>query len=293
LSVSIIIPTFNSAEWLPATIRSALSQTTPPTDILVIDDGSTDATTEICRSFEGKISYEKIQNSGVSLARNRGADQSQSEWLLFLDSDDVLFPCAIETLLATARQSASRVAYGHVLQRGKTPFDNRLNGYPYAIGEAPIPALRNFWRSAIITPGSAIVQRSLHHEIGGFVSGYEPMEDRDYWVKCGALSSFGFSTSCVLDKTWRESSAGTQSSKRILNGMRAQEAFLGWCGERNIDSSFLKTTPIQIIEHAIKSALFEKRHDILSTLLAIATQRKMRGYWFWRAQAEHFFRGQK
>ena len=259
----------------------------------MIDDGSTDATTEICRSFEGKISYEKIQNSGVSLARNRGADQSQSEWLLFLDSDDVLFPCAIESLLATARQSASRVAYGHVLQRGKTPFDSRLNGYPYATGEAPIPALRNFWRSAIITPGSAIVQRSLHHEIGGFVSGYEPMEDRDYWVKCGVLSSFGFSASCVLDKTWRESSAGTQSSKRILNGMRAQEAFLGWCGERNIDSSFLKTTPIQIIEHAIKSALFEKRRDILPTLLAVATQRNVRGYWFWRAQAEEFFRGQK
>lgn len=291
MSVSIIIPSFNSAAYLPATIESALRQTQPALEIIVIDDGSTDETEEACRVFTGRITYRKTVNQGVAAARNHGASISRGEWLLFLDSDDCLMPGAIGSLLAVARPPGCRVVYGHVQLQGKTPLDSRLHSHPFAVGAAPLPAAKNFWRSVISTPGAALVHRSLHAEIGGFVPGYEPMEDRDYWVKCGTLAGFAFCDACVLDKTWREGSAASQTSKRILRGMRAQCDYFAWCRERGIDPAFLGIDEAKIVERAIKSALWEKRRDILPELLAAARERRATGFWYYRARAELALRG--
>jgi glycosyltransferase involved in cell wall biosynthesis len=180
MNVSIIIPAYNSATYLAAAIKSAIEQTRPAAEVIVIDDGSTDDTAAVCQPLADRVVYCKKQNQGVSAARNYGAALSRSEWLLFLDSDDRLLPHAIESLLASARTGSCRVVYGYVLLRGRTPIESRLHGHPFAVGAVPLPAVKNFWRSVITIPGAALVHRSLHQEVGGFVSGYEPMEGRDY-----------------------------------------------------------------------------------------------------------------
>lgn len=291
MSVSIIIPSYNSAGYVAATIRSVLAQTQPVREIIVVDDGSTDETEAVCREFSGQISYHRRANQGVSAARNFGAEQAGGEWLLFLDSDDRLLPHAIAALRTAVRESACRLAYGYVLLRGKEPVEGRLHGYPFAVGAAPLPAAKNFWRSVISTPGAALVHGSLHAEVGGFVSGYEPMEDRDYWVKCGTLADFGFCDTCVLDKTWREGSAVSQAAKRIVRGMRAQIDYLAWCRARGIDLGFLAVDEKKIVERALKSALWEKRREVLPELLAEARARHATGFWYYRARAELALRG--
>jgi glycosyltransferase involved in cell wall biosynthesis len=291
MSVSVIIPTYNSAEYLSATIQSALHQTVHADEVIVVDDGSTDATPEMCAEFSEKSRYYRQPNQGVSAARNLGAANSSGDWLLFLDSDDRLLPHAIESLRSTAESNATRLAFGYVLLRGPKKNDARLHGHPSLAGTAPLPALKNFWRSMISSPGAVLVHRSLHQEVGGFVPGYEPMEDRDYWVKCGTLTAFSFCDTCVLDKTWRENSAASQASKRILNGMRAQFNYLGWCRERGIDPESLAINEVKIVERAIKRALWEKRREILPELLTVARERNATGFWYYRARAELVIHG--
>lgn len=285
MKVSVVIPSYNSAGYLPATIQSVLAQTRAACEIIVVDDGSTDETEAVCASFHDRIDYRKRPNAGVAAARNLGAELAAGEWLLFLDSDDRLLPHALEALLAAATAQSCQVAYGHVLMRGKTAADARLHGFPWAVGARPLPAVRSFWRSPITTPGSALVSKALFAEAGGFVPGYEPMEDRDFWIKCGTLADFGFCDTVVLDKTWREGSAGSQASKRILAGLRSGLEYFPWCAARGIDTSFLQITARQIVEQAIKDALHEKRRDVLPAVLETARALGTRGFWYYRALA--------
>ena len=88
--VSVIIPTYNSAQYITEAIESALNQTYKDFEIIVVDDGSTDNTKDILRSYieKKKIHYFYQKNSGVSSARNTGVRVSQGEYISFLDSDD-------------------------------------------------------------------------------------------------------------------------------------------------------------------------------------------------------------
>ena len=94
---SIIIPTYNRASFIEKTIESALDQTYPNYEIIVIDDGSTDNTDEIVKHIKNKkISYYKIKNSERGAARNYGASIAKGEYVNFFDSDDVLYPNHLE-----------------------------------------------------------------------------------------------------------------------------------------------------------------------------------------------------
>jgi hypothetical protein len=93
--VSVIIPCYNSARYLAETIASALGQTYPRIEVIVIDDGSTDDTPGIARSFP--VTYLYQANCGVSAARNKGIFRSRGKYVLFLDHDDRLLPEAVAT----------------------------------------------------------------------------------------------------------------------------------------------------------------------------------------------------
>ena len=93
--LSVIIPSYNRAAFLPEAIESLLSQTYPEFEIVVVDDGSTDETKEVCDRYP-TVQYIYQNNQGVSAARNTGIRASKGEYLLFLDSDDCLLPKAVE-----------------------------------------------------------------------------------------------------------------------------------------------------------------------------------------------------
>lgn len=89
--VSIIIPAYNTGALLEPTIRSALDQTWPRTEVIVVDDGSTDGTLEIARSFEGsRLRVIAQHNRGSCAARNTGVREARGDYLQFLDHDDLL-----------------------------------------------------------------------------------------------------------------------------------------------------------------------------------------------------------
>ena len=89
---SVIIPAYNSAATLAKAVESVIEQSWPAHEIIVIDDGSTDNTLQVIRQFGDRIRPIQQPNSGVSVARNRGADAATGDWLAFLDADDWYYP---------------------------------------------------------------------------------------------------------------------------------------------------------------------------------------------------------
>jgi len=95
--VSILIPAFNAEKWIGETIRSALNQTWPRTEIIIVDDGSSDSTAEIARSFTSRsIKLVTQQNAGPCVARNTAYALAQGDFIQWLDADDLLATDKIE-----------------------------------------------------------------------------------------------------------------------------------------------------------------------------------------------------
>ena len=103
--VSVVVPVYNTAERLPGTLRSLMSQNLKEIEIILVDDGSTDNSLAICEMYAAKDPRIKVvtgPNGGVSVARNKGLDVARGKWIAFCDSDDRVSPFLYTTLLKLA-----------------------------------------------------------------------------------------------------------------------------------------------------------------------------------------------
>ena len=110
---SVIIPTYNRADTIQASIKSVLNQTFENHELIVVDDGGTDNTEKIVTGFQdNRIKYIYQPNSGVSQARNTGAAHARGRYLLFLDSDDSFTPQYLEKLNEEFLQGRFVIGFG-------------------------------------------------------------------------------------------------------------------------------------------------------------------------------------
>src|SRR5688500_8177111 len=98
-SVSVVIPTYNYGRFIAHAIRSVLAQTRPADEIIIVDDGSTDDTTDAVKQFGENVKYVRQENAGVCAARNRGVRESTGDLIAFLDADDTWEPENLEKQL--------------------------------------------------------------------------------------------------------------------------------------------------------------------------------------------------
>ena len=94
--ISVVIPTYNRAHYLPQALDSVLAQSCGPVEVIVVDDGSTDATREVVRGYGDRVRYIYTPNGGAGRARNIGMCQSHGDYVAFVDSDDVVYPYMLE-----------------------------------------------------------------------------------------------------------------------------------------------------------------------------------------------------
>jgi glycosyltransferase involved in cell wall biosynthesis len=166
--ISVVIPCFNAADTLGMTIESALAQDHADRDVAVIDDGSTDASLAIARGFEPAIRVLTGTHRGVSAARNRGIAETRSDWIVFLDADDLLTPGTLRTRLDAAEATAADVVVCDWQECGGG--DSAKKGPTKAVDmgalaiDAEIACATNFWA----TTAALMYRRSLVEKIGGF-----------------------------------------------------------------------------------------------------------------------------
>lgn len=109
-SVSVVIPAYNAAAFLAEAVASALGQSRPPLEVIVIDDGSTDGSPAIARGVGSRVRVISQENRGAAAARNRGIEAASGEWIAFLDADDLWVPTKLEEQLAFLESHAECAA---------------------------------------------------------------------------------------------------------------------------------------------------------------------------------------
>ncbi len=115
--VSVIVPFFNAERYLAQCLDSVLAQTRPPVEVLAMDDGSTDRSGEIARTYGERVQYHFHENAGPGATRNRGIQLARGDFVAFLDADDLWMPDKIERQLrAFAREPELDLVFGHMEQ---------------------------------------------------------------------------------------------------------------------------------------------------------------------------------
>ena len=200
MKISVIIPTYNRREHVCRAIDSVAAQTVAPEEIIVVDDGSTDDTSEAIQSrFGSSVRLISQENRGVSAARNRGVGEAQSEWIAFLDSDDVWLPRKIE------RQLEALAAFG--AEFGVCFTDNLHDGLPAMqlsrfqevafesgsrFGALSEPAKYTMAGVQPFQTSSLLTRRSLVEELGGFDEALVVGEDSDLFFRLSFKTRFCF-----------------------------------------------------------------------------------------------------
>lgn len=133
--VSIIIPIYNVAEYLPRCIESVLNQDNIDLEVLLINDGSTDSSGEVCEEYvknDRRIRVFHQENSGVSAARNKGIEESSGDWITFVDADDWIEPNSLQKIINNKNIDSDYIIARSFINRNglavieRYPFSNNL-----------------------------------------------------------------------------------------------------------------------------------------------------------------------
>lgn len=232
--VSIIIPCFNYARFLPDAIESSLGQTYARCEVIVVDDGSTDDTRDVAKTYGDSIRYIYQENAGLSAARNTGIRSSSGGFLVFLDADDRVKPEMVTSSMEVMQRLgddfgivANRALWmdegGEVL--GKSP--------QFSAEDSEITTVDLLIRNRFGV--TALVRKKIFDQCGFFDEQLRASEDRDMWVR---VSASGFRIMRLGEPLFivrrhgnnmsRDGEAQTRSVTRVLEKAFAAGILTGW-----------------------------------------------------------------
>jgi glycosyltransferase involved in cell wall biosynthesis len=179
--ISIIIPTYNRAERLKDTIDSVFAQTQTNWELVVVDDGSTDDTEKVVRSFDDdRIHYIKQDNRGVSAARNVGIANARGELIAFLDSDDRWKPRKLEV----QKNFFDSNPDAHICQTEEVWVRNGVRVNPKKKHAKPSGWIfKECIPLCCVSPSSVMMRREIFDTIGIFDESLPACEDYDLWLR--------------------------------------------------------------------------------------------------------------
>ena len=242
--ISVIIPTYNRVGYLQRCIESVINQTSPPKEIIVVDDGSSDKTPELLYQYKDKICILTLkQNYGVSTARNIGINHSTGDWIMLLDSDDEWLPNKISSQIKFLNQYPYYLIFQSLDQWIR--HENKVI-QPEHLQKKSGWIFHDSLQRCMISPSSVCFHRSLWTHYGPFNSDYIACEDYDLWLKITRHYPVGLDPTITLNR-YSGHSDQLSSSIPILDHYRVQSL------EKLLD---LEYDPILI--QSIKKVLIKK-----------------------------------
>ena len=261
MQITAIIPTYNYGKFVGRAVQSALDQTYPLAEILVIDDGSTDNTQEIISQFPHPVRYVFQENRGLSGARNTGMRESKTEWVAFLDSDDWWLPektaMQVEALKKNPQAVLTYTGIYYAFPDGKKTEN------PAIPAERLWPNLRHTNR---VVPSTVVAKKDLLLQLGGFNEKLRACEDWDMWVRLGPKYQFVSVTTPLVMYQLTPMSMSTNIDRMTYNMnlileptlLGEMEGFTRWQWRRRIQSAEFY--------RAFNTAREAKSHDDMSYL---------------------------
>jgi glycosyltransferase involved in cell wall biosynthesis len=178
--VSVVIPAYDAQSTVGASISSVLWQTYADAEVVVVDDGSSDATGDVAAAYPGRVRVVRQDNAGVAAARNRGIGEARGELIAFCDADDVLLPRHLEALVSTFDRHggiATSNCYW-LFTNGIHPSRVRYKGgFPRPERQRRAILEQNFVSTMSLFP------KRLADDLGGFSTELEVAEDWDFWLR--------------------------------------------------------------------------------------------------------------
>lgn len=187
-TVSVIIPAYNAAKYLREAVDTAVNQTYRDTEILVVDDGSTDETPRILDEYGDRIRVLHQQNRGRAAACNTGVDAARGEWIAFLDADDLWLPEKLERQVdecsGFAISHTNSFFFGEDLPEDllKTSVTPQYGGQ----------VLDHLLLNNFLTGSSVMIRRDIYRHYGGFDPTFRYVQDWPLWLKVCAEHELGY-----------------------------------------------------------------------------------------------------
>lgn len=223
--VSVIVPSYNMAGFLPQAVQSALAQSYTNLEVLIVDDGSTDNTSEVVRLWEGdaRVRVHRQVNGGLSNARNQGIAHTRGPFIALLDADDTWVP---DKLSRQMELFAGRPEVG-VVYSGYQRMDREGRPLP----TEPTPMHRGWVSGALlienfVPAASAVVRRECFERCGGFDETLRTGEDYDMWLRLSAHYPFDFIAEPAIRYRIWGGQMSTDYRARYETGIRTMQRFL-------------------------------------------------------------------
>jgi glycosyltransferase involved in cell wall biosynthesis len=183
-AVSVIIPNFNYGRYIEAAVESALAQTRPPKEIIVVDDGSTDDSLSRLSRFGDQITVLRQNRMGVGAARNHGASVSSGNIIAFLDSDDIWTPDKLESQLRCFESDSTiGLVTCQIRKFSEGQEASKISSHALRSDDANEFLLMN--REVVVNGSALLVRRQLFDELGGFDENPDlhPSEDWEFFYR--------------------------------------------------------------------------------------------------------------
>jgi glycosyltransferase involved in cell wall biosynthesis len=188
-TISVIIPVYNGAATILATVDSVLAQTYPDFEIIIINDGSTDKTLELLSSItDRRVKIFSYPNGGLSIARNRGISLAKGDFIAFLDADDRWTSDKLALQLAALQQhSTAALAYSWVYFQYENVAESYADTSNYFTGNVyPELLLKNFLHNG----SNPLIRKKTIDQIGLFDPNLKACEDWDFYLRIAAKYDF-------------------------------------------------------------------------------------------------------
>lgn len=190
--VSVVMPTFNRAEFLGEAVSSVLTQTFRELELLIVDDGSTDSTPELVSALrDSRIRYVRQEHRGVSAALNTGWRAAHGELIGRLDSDDRWLPELLATLVPPLHADANiALAYGRA--QWMDPQGRLLPNVMGTNEKFPGQTLKSLLYGDFVTPMAVVIKKTCLETVGGYDESLSANEDWDLWIRLAEKYRFAY-----------------------------------------------------------------------------------------------------
>jgi len=214
--VSIVIPCFNFARWIAAAVSSALDQTWPATEVIVVDDGSSDESPAKLRAFGDRVTFIETPHRGGNNARNAGLAVARGEWVQFLDADDYLEPAKVGQQLAeTADGATADVIYSPVWVE-KEEAGRTSRSAPAIDGRLDLFAQWLTWQ--LPQTGGALWRKAALETLGGWKEGQPCCQEHELYLRAlQAGLRFRFApTPHAVYRLWSEDTVCRRDPRQVI-----------------------------------------------------------------------------